>query len=68
MAALENVKFTGGKKADVIESPCCKDAENVHQEPSPHHLSCLEAAGAVADGIRPSGHREHEGVTHTHLT
>ena len=51
----------------IIMSPCCQDAENVHQEPSPHHLSCLEAAGSVADGVRSSGHRQHEGVTHTHL-
>ena len=70
MAALENVNSLERcpRLLVVIKLPCCQDAENVHQEPSPHHVSCLEAAGAVADGVRPSGHREHEGVTHTHLT
>ena len=51
----------------IYHSPCCQDADQVHQKPGPHHVSRLEAAGAVTDGVRARGYREHEGVTHTNL-
>ena len=51
----------------IYHSPCCQDADEVHQKPGPHHVSRLEAAGAVTDGVRTRGYREHKGVTHTNL-
>ena len=48
-------------------SPGCQDTDDVHHEPGLHHVSRLQVAGAVADGVRASGHREHEGVTHADL-
>ena len=63
----EGCKNSHGLVVQVLISPCCQDADDVHQEPSLHHVSRPEAAGAVADGVRTSGYRKHEGVTNTDL-
>ena len=49
------------------QSPGCKDADDVHDEPSPDHVPGAQAARPITDGVRPRGNRQHEGVTHTNL-
>ena len=45
------------------KSPGCEDTEDVHEEASLHHVGGPHAAtGAVADGVGPGGHGQHEGV------
>ena len=66
MAALE-IQTLFSVPSGFIFSPCCQDADEVHQDTGPHHFSRLEAAGAVADGVGARGYRKHEGVTNTHL-
>ena len=48
-------------------SPCCQDADDVHDEPDPDHVGGAQAARPVADGVRARGHWQHEGVAHTNL-
>ena len=47
--------------------PCGQDADDVHDEPGPHHVPGAQAARPVADGVRTGRHRKHEGIAHTNL-
>lgn len=48
-----------------MDSPCCEDADNVHKETRPDHVTGLHAGGRVDNGIGSSGHGEHEGIGDT---
>ena len=45
-----------------INLPSCDDTDNVHKEPSCHHIRCLHTAGTKDNGVGSSGHWEHEGI------